>query len=166
MMCARLLKRETKQHGWLYRLFERGFDGLLAIYERGLKVALRHRFDHSHGHARKRLAVTGYLYVVIPKGFFPQQDTGLIVGIAEAAQDVSYYAMVQRTGVVIDTVLKDPDVYSVGACDWRRRKELRPLNQGRVFIALKPRDQRKASADQIIARLQTKLAAVERHHAL
>jgi multidrug efflux pump len=159
MMCARLLKRETKQHGWLYRLFERGFDGLLAIYERGLKVALRHRFITLMV-MLGTIAVTGYLYVVIPKGFFPQQDTGLIVGIAEAAQDVSYSAMVQRTGAVINTVLKDPDVYSVGA-SIGAGGGTSTLNQGRVFIALKPRDQRKASADQIIARLQTKLAAVE-----
>ena len=69
---------------------------LLALYERGLKVALRHRFVTLMV-MLGTIAVTGYLYVVIPKGFFPQQDTGMILGIAEAAQDISYSAMVQRS---------------------------------------------------------------------
>ena len=88
MMCARLLKAESKEHGWLYRFFERGFDGLLSAYEAGLKIVLRHRFITlmvMFG----TIALTGYLYVVIPKGFFPQQDTGMIIGLSEAAQDIS-----------------------------------------------------------------------------
>src|SRR6201982_1267224 len=75
MMCAYLLKPESKEHGWLYRLSERGFDGLLNIYEAGLKIVLRHRFITlltMFG----TVALTGYLYVAIPKGFFPEQDTG------------------------------------------------------------------------------------------
>src|SRR6202171_4830848 len=79
MMCARLLKPETKQHGWLYRLSERGFDRLLGWYESGLKVALRHRFTTLMV-MLGTIAATGYLYYVIPKSFFPQQDTGLIIG--------------------------------------------------------------------------------------
>ena len=76
MMCAYLLKPESKEHGWLYRLSERGFNGLLYVYETGLKVVLRHRFITlmvMFG----TIALTGYLYVIIPKGFFPQQDTGI-----------------------------------------------------------------------------------------
>ena len=158
MMCARLLRPESKQHGWFYRVFERGFDSLLAVYERGLKVALRHRLV-TLMIMLGTIGVTGYLYYIIPKGFFPQQDTGLIVGIAEAAQDISYAAMVQREGAVINTVLKDPAVDSIGASIGAGGGTT-TLNQGRVFIALKPRDQRNVSADQLIRRLQTELAVV------
>jgi multidrug efflux pump len=159
MMCARLLKPESKQHGWLYRQSERGFDGLLAIYARGLKVALRHRFITLLV-MLGTIGFTGYLYVVIPKGFFPQQDTGMIVAIAEAAQDISYSAMVQRVEAAIDTVRKDPAVATIGA-QIGAGGATATLNQGRMFIALKPHDERDASADQVIARLQTKLAAIQ-----
>jgi HAE1 family hydrophobic/amphiphilic exporter-1 len=158
MMCARMLKPETKEHGRLYRLFEHGFDALLAIYEHGLKVALRHRLV-TLMIMLATIVLTGYLYFIIPKGFFPQQDTGLIFGIAEAAQDISYAAMIQREGAVINTVLKDPAVDSVGASIGAGGGTT-TLNQGRVFIALRPSDQRKANAQQVITRLQAKLAAV------
>jgi multidrug efflux pump len=159
MMCSRLLKHESNQHGWLYRLLERAFDGLLAWYERGLKVALRHRFVTLMV-MLGTIGLTGYLYVVIPKGFFPQQDTGMIVGIAEAAQDISYAAMAQRVEAVIGTVVKDPAVLSVGA-NIGAGGATATLNQGRMFIALKPHDQRDASADQVIARLRDKLAGIQ-----
>jgi HAE1 family hydrophobic/amphiphilic exporter-1 len=160
MMCARLLKSEAgKQHGWFYRQAEQGFDGLLGLYERGLKVALHHRFVTlmvMFG----TIAFTGYLYVVIPKGFFPQQDTGMIVGIAEAGQDISFPAMVQRVEALISVVQKDPAVDSIGS-NIGAGGATATLNQGRMFIALKPRDQRDVSADQVIRRLQTKLAAIQ-----
>jgi HAE1 family hydrophobic/amphiphilic exporter-1 len=160
MMCARLLKSEHgKQHGWFYNQAERGFDGLLHLYERGLKVALRHRFATlmvMFG----TIALTGYLYVIIPKGFFPQQDTGMIVGIAEAAQDISFPAMVQRVEAVIGVVQKDPAVASIGA-QIGAGGATATLNQGRMFIALKPHDQRDVSADQVISRLQTKLSGIQ-----
>jgi HAE1 family hydrophobic/amphiphilic exporter-1 len=159
MMCARLLKHETGRHGRLYRLSERGFDALLAVYERGLKVELRHRFTTLMV-MLGTIAVTGYLYVIIPKGFFPQQDTGMVVGIAEAAQDVSFDAMSKRMQAVIDTVLKDPAVASVGA-QIGAGGATATLNDGRMFIALKPRDQRDVAADQVIARLQKSLAHIE-----
>jgi hydrophobe/amphiphile efflux-1 (HAE1) family protein len=159
MLCARLLKRETEGHGWLYRLSERGFDGLLTVYERGLNVVLRHRFITLMAMVGT-IAFTGYLYAVIPKGFFPQQDTGMILGIAEAAQDVSFKAMSQRMEAVIDTVLKDPAISSVGA-QIGAGGATATLNQGRMFIALKPHNERKASADQVIARLRERLAAIE-----
>ena len=89
MMCARLLKSRSEGHGRLYRLSERGFDGLLNLYEAGLKIVLRHRFVTLMV-MLGTIVLTGYLYVVIPKGFFPQQDTGLIIGLSEAAQDISY----------------------------------------------------------------------------
>jgi multidrug efflux pump len=158
MMCSRLLKRESK-HGRLYRLFERGFNAILTFYERGLKVALRHRFITLMV-MLGTIALTGYLYVVIPKGFFPQQDTGLITGIAEAAQDVSVSAMADRMQAVVGKVLEDPAVLSVGSSMGAGGGSA-TLNQGRLFIALKPRAERNASADQVITRLSAKLAALE-----
>ena len=158
MMCARLLKHETGRHGWLYQLSERGFDALLGVYERGLKVALRHRFvtlTVMFG----TIAITGYLYYVIPKGFFPQQDTGMIVAIAEASQDVSFNQMSQRMQALMGVVLKDPAVASIGA-QIGAGGATATLNDGRMFIALKPHDQR-VSADQVILRLQKSLAHIE-----
>jgi hydrophobe/amphiphile efflux-1 (HAE1) family protein len=160
MMCARLLKDEAhRQHGRLYRVFERGFDNLLALYEHGLKIVLRHRFITLMV-MLGTIALTGYLYVVIPKGFFPQQDTGQIVGITEAAQDISFPAMAQRQQALVDILLKDPAIESVS-------NYIGPggptatLNQGRVFIVLKPGNQRNVSADQIINRLRPQLAKIQ-----
>jgi HAE1 family hydrophobic/amphiphilic exporter-1 len=160
MMCARLLKDEAhRQHGRLYRLSERGFDGLLALYEHGLKIVLRHRFVTlmvMFG----TIGLTGYLYVVIPKGFFPQQDTGQIVGITEASQDISFAAMVQRQQALVDVLLKDPAIESVSNYVGPGGPTA-TLNQGRVFIVLKPANQRDASADQIINRLGPQLAKIQ-----
>jgi multidrug efflux pump subunit AcrB len=114
MMCAYLLKPERKEHGWLYGIFERGFDGLLNVYEAGLKVVLRHRFITLMV-MLGTIALTGYLYVIIPKGFFPQQDTGLILGQSEAAQDISFQAMQERQQALLDVIVQDPAVDSVGA---------------------------------------------------
>jgi hydrophobe/amphiphile efflux-1 (HAE1) family protein len=159
MMCARLLKPQRREHGWLYRVSERGFDLLLHVYEAGLKVVLRHRFTTLMV-MLGTIALTGYLYVVIPKGFFPQQDTGLIIGLSEAAQDISYSAMAQRQQAVLDAVLEDPAVASVGAAIGAGGGTT-TINNGRVFIALKPHDERDVSADQVIRRLQTRLARIQ-----
>ena len=160
MLCSRLLKAESDaQHGRLYRLLEAMFNGLVGYYERGLNVALRHRFITLLV-MLGTIAVTGYLYYVIPKGFFPQQDTGMILGIAEAGQDISFANMAQRIEAVVKVVLADPAVASVG-------NQIGPggstttLNQGRVFIALKPKSQRDASADEVIRRLQRNLARIQ-----
>ena len=110
MMCARLLKDQSrKKHNKLYLLFERGFDGLLALYARGLHVVLRHRFATLMV-MLSTIVLTGYLYVIIPKGFFPQQDTGQIVGITEASQDISFPAMSERQQALVDVLLKDPAI--------------------------------------------------------
>jgi HAE1 family hydrophobic/amphiphilic exporter-1 len=159
MMCARLLKPHREEHGWLYRQSERGFDGLLNLYEAGLKIVLRHRFATLMV-MLGTIVLTGYLYVVIPKGFFPQQDTGLIVGLSEAAQDISFPAMAQRQQAVIDAVLEDPAVASIGSAIGAGGGTT-TINNGRVFIALKPHDQRDVTADQVIRRLQTRLARVQ-----
>jgi HAE1 family hydrophobic/amphiphilic exporter-1 len=158
VMCSRLLRQEATQHGRLYLFFEAGFNGLLGLYSRSLRLALKHRFTTlmvMFG----TIAVTGYLYVVIPKGFFPQQDTGMIIAIAEAAQDISFTGMSERMEAVIRVVLKDPAVASVGSQIGATGSST--LNDGRMFIALRPQSERTASADQIIARLGPQLARLE-----
>jgi hydrophobe/amphiphile efflux-1 (HAE1) family protein len=158
MMCAYLLKPETKEHGWLYRFFERGFDGLLNAYEAGLKVVLRHRFITLMT-MFGTIALTGYLFVIIPKGFFPQQDTGLIIGLSEAAQDISFQAMAERQQALIDAVMRDPAVASIGSAVGAGGGTT-TVNNGRVFIALKPQNER-GNIDQVIARLRTNLAKIQ-----
>jgi HAE1 family hydrophobic/amphiphilic exporter-1 len=158
MMCAYLLKPESKEHGWLYRMSERGFDAILNAYEAGLKVVLRHQFITlmvMFG----TIALTGYLYVIIPKGFFPQQDTGLIIAQSEAAQDISYQAMTERQQALLDAIVRDPAVDSVAAATGAGGG-LYTINDGRVFIQLKPKAQR-GPIDQVIARLRTNLAKIQ-----
>jgi hydrophobe/amphiphile efflux-1 (HAE1) family protein len=158
MMCARLLKPESKQHGWLYRLFERGFDGLRNIYEAGLKIVLRHRLITlltMFG----TIALTGYLYVVIPKGFFPEQDTGLIIGLSEAAQDISFQAMAERQQALLNALVRDPAVASVGAAVGAGGGNT-TVNDGRVYIALKPKSERGSMAE-VLERLRTNLAKIQ-----
>jgi hydrophobe/amphiphile efflux-1 (HAE1) family protein len=158
MMCAYLLKPESHEHGWLYRISERGFDGILNVYEAGLKIVMRHRFITLMV-MLGTVALTGYLYVVIPKGFFPQQDTGLIIGQSEAAQDISYQAMTERQQALLDAIMRDPAVQSVGAATGAGGG-LYTLNDGRVFIQLKPKSER-SSIDNVMARLRTNLAKIQ-----
>jgi multidrug efflux pump subunit AcrB len=160
MMCAQLLRDGGRQHqGRLYAASERVFGGMLAAYEMGLRWVLRHR-QITLVMTVMTIAFTFYLYVVIPKGFFPQQDTGFIVGVSEAAQDISFPAMLERQTRLIDIVRQDPGVdgvmSAVGAGGINST-----VNNGRIFINLKPRDQRDASASQIIDRLRPKLAQVQ-----
>src|SRR6202012_699601 len=136
MMCAYLLKPESHEHGPLYRFSERCFDGLLHLYEAGLKIVLRHRFITLMVMLGTVL-VTGYLYVIIPKGFFPQQDTGLIIGQSEAAQDISFAAMRERQQALQDAIMRDPAVDSVGAAVGAGGGTY-TVNDGRVYIQLKP----------------------------
>jgi HAE1 family hydrophobic/amphiphilic exporter-1 len=158
MMCAYLLKPQRQEHGWLYRLFERGFDALLNVYEAGLRIVLRHRLVTllvMFG----TIALTGYLYVIIPKGFFPQQDTGLIIAQSEAAQDISFPAMRERQQALLDAVVRDPAVESVCAAVGAGGG-LYTLNDGRLFIQLKPHGQR-PPIWQVIDRLRTNLARIQ-----
>jgi hydrophobe/amphiphile efflux-1 (HAE1) family protein len=158
MMCAYLLKPESKEHGWLYRFFERGFDGLRNLYEAGLKIVLRHQFTTlmvMFG----TVALTGYLYVVIPMGFFPQQDTGLIIGLSEAAQDISFQAMAERQQALLNALMRDPAVASIGSAVGAGGGNF-TVNNGRVYIQLKPGGQRDP-IDQVMARLRTNLAKIQ-----
>src|SRR5258705_3674968 len=159
MMCASVLKPESKDHGWLYRVFERGFDVLLNVYEAGLKIVLRHRFLTLMV-MFATIALTGYLYVIIPKGFFPQQDTGLILGFSEAAQDISYQATTQRQQALIDAVLEDPAVASVGTGIGAGGGNY-TTNTRRMYISLKAKSQREASTDQVILPVQPRLAQIQ-----
>jgi multidrug efflux pump subunit AcrB len=158
MMCSRLLKPESKEHGWLYRLSERGFVGLLNLYEAGLKIVLRYRFVTLMT-MLGTIALTGYLYMVIPKGFFPEQDTGLIIGLSEAAQDISFQAMAERQQALLNALVRDPAVASVGAAVGAGGGNT-TVNNGRVYIALKPKNQR-GSMNDVLARLRTNLAKIQ-----
>ncbi len=159
MMCARFLKSEHEiRHGRLYLLFERGFDGLLGLYRGGLDFVLRHQLPALLVFLAT-LVATVVLYIAIPKGFFPQQDTGLITGLSEAAQNVSFPEMARLQQALAEIVAKDPDVASFA--DSIGSTGGGTLNNGRFFINLKPRDQRTSSADQVINRLRRELAKVE-----
>ena len=158
MLCSRFLKHHGGEvhHGRLFMLFERGFDAMLGAYQRALRVVLKHQpltlivFIAT-------VAATVALYIVIPKGFFPQQDTGFIQGVAESGQDISFAEMSRRALAVVDIVRADPDIYSVG-----NTLGSSTLNNSNFFITLKPKNEgRTASADEVIARLRRKLASVE-----
>jgi hydrophobe/amphiphile efflux-1 (HAE1) family protein len=157
MMCSRFL-RHQQSHGRLYRIVESFFEALLGGYRRTLDIVLRHQFITLLVFLCT-LCFTGYLFTVIPKGLFPQQDTGVIVGISEGSQDISFPEMARRQMALGDIIAQDPDVdgysSSIGAGLGGQTG-----NNGRFYIALKPFEQRTANAEQIIARLRPKLAHV------
>ena len=158
MLCSRFLRRQSDHHGRLYRVIERGFDWLIDTYRRVLDVVLRHQ--------RLTLAVffltmalTGLLFVLIPKGFFPTQDTGLLTGLAEAGQDVSPAEMKRLMSNVSELLRRDPDIAQFGS--FFGSGSGNTLNTGRFFIGLKPRDERKSTASDVINRLRPQLARLE-----
>jgi hydrophobic/amphiphilic exporter-1 (mainly G- bacteria), HAE1 family len=161
MMASRFLRpiRDTRHDSRLYRLSERAFERMLGAYERGLDFVLRHRFATLCVFLAT-VAATVHLFMTIPKGFFPQQDTGLITGVSEAGQDVSFAEMMRRQEALGEIIGRDPGVaayaMSIGASG-----STQTLNTGRFFITLKPRRERDASAGQIIARLRPQLEKVE-----
>ncbi|KIZ48175.1 MULTISPECIES: multidrug efflux RND transporter permease subunit [Rhodopseudomonas] len=158
MMASRFLRdQKHARHGRIYQLFERGFDAMLRGYARGLDVVLRWRLT-TLAVFFVTLGLSVYLFMVIPKGFFPQQDTGLITATSEAAQDISFADMKKHQEALGKIVLADPAVASVAMMIGGSGSA---LNNGRMYITLKPRDQRSATAPQIIARLRPKLEQVE-----
>lgn len=159
MMSSRFLKPEKDtNHGKLYAMSEKAFDGLLAAYRYTLDIALRHhRLTMTVFIAS--LAATGFLFVNIPKGFFPIQDTGLITGTLEAAQDISFAEMSRHQLEAGSIVASDPGVATVGMAVGSGAGQT--VNNGRMFITLKPEDQRDASATEIINRLRPKLAQMQ-----
>jgi HAE1 family hydrophobic/amphiphilic exporter-1 len=155
-MCALFLRDEKHaKHGKAYMLIERGFDKLLAGYTRGLDFVLDHK-RATLATFLLTLAATVMLYIYIPKGFFPQQDTGIISGLTDAPQDISFEEMVRRQHLVTDVISKDPDIAGYGTGIGGGR----PINNGFLIMGLKPRNQRSASADEIITRLRPQLAKV------
>jgi hydrophobic/amphiphilic exporter-1 (mainly G- bacteria), HAE1 family len=160
MMASRFLKPAKEvRHGRLYNITERGFDIMLKGYERMLAVAMRHRFLTLLVYFAT-LGLTIYLFVVIPKGFFPQQDTGLITGISEAAQDISFADMMKKQEALGEIVAADPAVATV-AMAIGAGGSTASVNNGRMYITLKPKEERDVSAFQVIARLRPKLEQVE-----
>jgi HAE1 family hydrophobic/amphiphilic exporter-1 len=160
MMASRFLKPHgAERHGRLYALSERGFDAMAKGYERGLDFVLRHRFATLCVFLATVVA-TGYLFVVIPKGFFPQQDTGILFGNSDAAQDISFEEMKRKQEELGAIIQADPDVDTV-AMALGAGVGNSAQNNGRMFITLKPRDEREANAFQIISRLRPKLAKVK-----
>jgi len=154
MMCAKLLKTE-RAHGALYRASERIFNGMRRRYDVTLRWALRHsRFMLAL--ILITIGVNVGLFFIIPKGFFPEQDTGRLGGTIQAEQDISFQAMRKKLTEVVDIISSDPDVDSVSAFTGGGTG----TNTARMFIALKPFNERKANAGQVIARLRRKLAQV------
>jgi hydrophobe/amphiphile efflux-1 (HAE1) family protein len=159
MMCSRFLHHEEGRHGVFYRVIEAGFDAVIGFYRRTLDIALRFQFITLMTFLAT-MAVTVYLYTIIPKGFFPEQDNGVLIGLSEASQDSSFLEMERRTLALAKVLMQDPDVEgystSLGAGLGGQTE-----NNGRFFITLKPFEERTSSAQQIIARLRPKLAQVE-----
>ena len=155
-MCAKFLRPiEEKKHGRFYRASEWFFNRLLKGYDHSLSWVLRHQvLTLVVTIATACLSV--YLYIIVPKGFFPQQDTGRVVGSVQASQDISFAAMKTKMTQFVDTVMKDPAVNTVVAFAGGNTT----YNSGRMFITLKPLNERKVSADQVIARLRPKLSVV------
>ncbi len=159
MMCSRFLKRHTGDHGLAYRAVERFFDALLNGYQRTLDIALRFQFTTLMVFFGT-LALTVFLYLQIPKGFFPTQDTGVMLGITEAGQDVSFAEMSRRQVQAADIVASDPAVQAVSSTIGAGLGG-QTGNNGRLWISLRPFDERTVNAQQIIARLREKTAKLE-----
>jgi HAE1 family hydrophobic/amphiphilic exporter-1 len=155
MLCSRFIHSEHgKKHGRLYNAFERFFDGLRNAYDRSLQTVMRHRLTTLNV-SLAVLVATLALFVVIPFGFFPDDDTGQVFGITEAAQGISFDAMREHQMAVASIAAADPNVMnfmsSVGGGN---------LNNGRIFMRLKPRSERKLNANQIIQELRPKFAQI------
>ncbi|MEJ0075522.1 MAG: efflux RND transporter permease subunit [Alphaproteobacteria bacterium] len=158
MLASRFLEHESENHGRVYNFIEGMFDRLIRAYSRGLDLVLRHRFITLMSFFAT-IALTAVLFVAIPKGFFPTQDTGLITGIMEGAQDISPTEMKRLQRNVANVLSKDPDIAAFGS--FFGSGSGNTLNTARFFIALKPHEERTANASQIIARLRPQIARLE-----
>jgi hydrophobe/amphiphile efflux-1 (HAE1) family protein len=158
MMAARFMRHASHEHGAVYRAIEAGFDSLLSGYRRTLDIVLRHQFLTLCVFFAT-MALTVMMAMQIPKGFFPIQDTGIITGFSEAAQEVSPAEMIRLQQVIGDVILRDPDVASFGSSTGNSGSA-QTSNTGRFFISLKPRGERRLNASQIIDRLRPQLAKI------
>jgi multidrug efflux pump subunit AcrB len=161
MMCARLLRADKpdRKPGRIERGADRFFDWVLRGYERGLVWALAHRVLMLVVTAAT-IGLSVWLYVVVPKGFLPSQDTGILIGWTEAPTDISFAAMAERQQKVADTILADPAVDSITASIGGQGFSS-AMSNGRIFISLKPVSKREIGVDAVIARLRPKLARVD-----
>ncbi|HKC11218.1 MAG TPA: multidrug efflux RND transporter permease subunit [Vicinamibacteria bacterium] len=160
MMCAKLLRsKEVLRQGRFYRLSEQAFEAVIRWYGATLQWVLR-RQTATLVVTVATLVLTLLLYVVVPKGFFPVQDTGVILGVSEAPETASFVAMSDRQQALARVILKDPDVAGLSSFIGVDGINTTP-NSGRIQITLKPRDQRGATASEIIRRLQPALEQVE-----
>ncbi|NBV22109.1 MAG: multidrug efflux RND transporter permease subunit [Proteobacteria bacterium] len=160
MMCAHLLKPEKpgEKHSGLFLLTEHFFQGMLSWYEAGLKWVLRNQ-AFTLLVAIATLVATIWLYVAIPKGLLPMQDTGLIIGVTDAAQSISFRAMVERQRAIAEIIRQDPDVVSVASFVGSGTVNA-TVNTGRIYINLKPREHR-AGISAIIDRLREATKGVQ-----
>jgi multidrug efflux pump len=160
MMCSKLLRQKSAaQQGRLYQASERAFQAVIDFYGRTLQRVLRHQ-TATLIVAAATLALTAWLYIIVPKGFFPVQDTGVIQGISEAPETISFPAMAERQQALAQVILKDPAVESLSSfigVDGINTT----LNSGRILINLKPLAERKISATDVMRRLQPALAKVD-----
>jgi multidrug efflux pump len=160
MMASRILKHDPKeQQGRFYKASERVFESMIAFYGRTLKVVLEFQ-GITLLIALATLLLTIYLYIVIPKGFFPVQDTGVIQGISQAPQSIGSKSMAAKQQDLAKIILADPAVESISSFIGADGTNT-TLNSGRISINLKPLDQRKLNASDVIRRLQTKIADVK-----
>jgi multidrug efflux pump len=157
MMCAKFLKdQSTRAHGYFYRLGDRGFNFIHRRYSTSLAWVLRHPLLML-GMTILTICFNVYLYVIVPKGFFPAQDTGRLQGNVQAAQDISFQSMSQKLKDIVNIIMTDPAVDTVGAFTGGSGST---TNTARMFISLKDMSVRKASANDVIARLRGKLTGV------
>jgi multidrug efflux pump len=160
MMCAGILRHKPQEkQGRFFRSSQRVFDRVIEFYGKTLKWVLNHR-NLTLAVAVLTVILTVVLYVIVPKGFFPVQDTGVITGISDAPQSISFDAMEERQQELAHAILKDPGVESLSSfigIDGTNTT----LNSGRIQINLKPLDERGASASEIVGRLRQRLAHVE-----
>src|SRR5437762_4046815 len=155
MMCARFLRHEDGKHNFAYRLAENAFNGIVLFYDRILRVVLRHQFAVlliTIG----TVCVNGYLFYVVPKGFFPQQDTGRINGAVQGDQDTSFANMSDKLKQFTNVVLEDPAVETATSFVGGGGGS----STGRMFAQLKPLEERKMSSDEVIARIRRKAARI------
>jgi len=160
MMCARLLRAEAQEkHGRFYHVTDEFFRRMLAAYERGLQWVLRHQ-AFTLVVAVATLVATIWLYIIVPKGLLPQQDTGLIIGVTETSQSISFRAMAAKQHQVSEVVMREPDVVSVAS--FVGAGTVNPtMNSGRIYVNLKPRSKRQASATDIIGHLRDATKDIE-----
>jgi len=160
MLCSRFLRPpHAEKHGWFYNAFERMFDSWLRLYDWTLGLTLRHRAV-TMAVSILLLVGTGYLFMIIPKGFLPSEDQGRFMVNTEAAQGISYDDMSRHQMQVASVIAKDPSVYMANVMVGAIGNNGGALNTGRIWVELKPRDERNISVDQLIASLRPKVGQI------